>query len=388
LRCDGFKPEDYGLFSLGSLEETEASEIATHLDQQCETCLREIRRNLGFWSAYGAALSPSAGEVIRRDWEGVLGSPSAKTVRFAKAWPQWAAVAAGLIMVSALTGWVVSVFQVNSKRELQTQVASLEQRADRLTRERDQAIRGPNRTAPASPAPSTPTPNRGLQSENTLRQNLTASQNALDSAQRSLAGAQNEVVQLNAQLAQQQTELASLRTQQSNLEARAGIAEQSSAQTLQQMQQLRDRITQLEADRTRLVNLLQIRERQSQQNLRLVEDLAAPGTKLIPLGGTEAAPRARGYAILTADNRITFYQSGLPGLGSNRTYQIWLIRNRGVPIVSGGLFKPNGQPQTEVQLNAGNLASNLTGIAVTSEPLGGSPLPTGEKVLIGTIRRG
>jgi anti-sigma-K factor RskA len=387
LRCDGFGPENYGLFSLGSLDGMDASEIASHLEQQCETCVREVRRSLAFWSAFGEVLSPSLGEVKRRNWRTILSGAVPSTAQRLRGWSQWGAVAAAVVMTSGLTGWLVSVSYLSAKRELESQIAVLQQRARELTSERDQAIRSV--PAPqAAPAPVPPSAVRQLEQQDArLRQNLAGSQAELNAARRLLGDAQNQVSQLQTQLAQQQTDLAALRSQQTSLQSRAASAESNAAQIQRQIGQMQNRITQLEAERTRLVDLLEIRERQSQQNLRLVEDLANPGTRLIRLAGTESAPNARGYVLITADNRVTFYQAGLPGLPSGRTYQIWLIRNRGVPIVSGGLFNTNGAPQTEVELAAGALINNLSGVAVTTEPAGGSPLPTGNKLLIGTVRR-
>lgn len=59
MRCEGFPPEQYGLYPLGSLDTDEASQIAAHLDQRCETCLHEVRSYIGFWSQFGEALSDS-----------------------------------------------------------------------------------------------------------------------------------------------------------------------------------------------------------------------------------------------------------------------------------------------------------------------------------------
>lgn len=397
MRCEGFTPEDYGLFSLGVLDENEAAAIAQHLDQKCETCVREIGCSLGLWSAYGEALSPSVQAATPRDWRAILSPPSTASTshRPSKAisrnWRQWGAIAAALLVVSGLTGWMVSVLDVSSKRQLQTRIATLEQRSDHLARERDEARRRTPEAPPTKPAePIAPAPKASqgtTQQDNRLRQSLSASQNDLAAARQSLSESEAQVARLQTQLSQQQTELASLRSQQAALQASARAAERSQAQTIRQVQQLQSRLSQLESERARLANLLQVRERQSQQNLRLVADLAQPGTRLVPLSGTESAPGARGYAIITGDNRVTFYQAGLPALRANRTYQIWFIRNRGTPVVSGGIFNPNGARQTEVELPAGDLANNLTGIAVTSEPSGGSPLPTGAKLLIGTVRQ-
>jgi len=81
-----------------------------------------------------------------------------------------------------------------------------------------------------------------------------------------------------------------------------------------------------------------------------------------------------------------FYQTGLPNLAAGRIYQIWLIRDKGEPVVSGGLFTADSRGATQSEYNEANLTAGLRAVAVTEEPSGGSKLPTGHKLLIGTLR--
>ena len=128
-----------------------------------------------------------------------------------------------------------------------------------------------------------------------------------------------------------------------------------------------------------------VRERQAEQNATLLNQFSAPGTTVVSLRGTEAAPSAHAYALISSDGRLTVLGGGLPGLPANRTYQLWLMRSSGDPVVSGGLIQPATQAQFRVQFNEGSALNNLRALAVTDEPAGGSRLPTGRKVLIGTV---
>ena len=53
--------------------------------------------------------------------------------------------------------------------------------------------------------------------------------------------------------------------------------------------------------------------------------------------------------------------------------------------LSGGLF-PGGGQQRIVEFRDAQLAADITALAVTDEPAGGSTLPTGHKFLIGSSR--
>jgi anti-sigma-K factor RskA len=68
-------------------------------------------------------------------------------------------------------------------------------------------------------------------------------------------------------------------------------------------------------------------------------------------------------------------------LDEAHTYQVWLIQPDG-HRTSGGLFHPEpGQPFVSVVIPSERPFSDFTGLGVTIEPAGGSPAPTGVRVL-------
>lgn len=72
---------------------------------------------------------------------------------------------------------------------------------------------------------------------------------------------------------------------------------------------------------------------------------------------------------------------GLSPLPSNQTYQAWLVTAKG-DRVSGGLFQvATGARFTTLVINSPSPLSSYVGIGVTVEPAGGSPAPTGARVL-------
>jgi anti-sigma-K factor RskA len=72
---------------------------------------------------------------------------------------------------------------------------------------------------------------------------------------------------------------------------------------------------------------------------------------------------------------------GLDTLDAAHTYQVWLIQPDG-RRVSGGLFCPESdQPFVSVIIPSSRPFTDYTGLGITVEPSGGSPGPTGPRVL-------
>jgi anti-sigma-K factor RskA len=80
------------------------------------------------------------------------------------------------------------------------------------------------------------------------------------------------------------------------------------------------------------------------------------------------------------DGALTVLARGVPMPDRGSTYQLWLITDDGATH-SAGLFSPSsteGTSTTELGRPADLDLDRLAGLAVTREPSGGSPAPTGE----------
>jgi len=81
-----------------------------------------------------------------------------------------------------------------------------------------------------------------------------------------------------------------------------------------------------------------------------------------------------------ATNRWTFVAHDMPALPSGKTYQLWLVTASAK--ISAGTFEPrNGD--AVVRATYALPADSLKAIAVTEEPAGGVPQPTGRMVVAG-----
>lgn len=113
--------------------------------------------------------------------------------------------------------------------------------------------------------------------------------------------------------------------------------------------------------------------------------LTAPDATRVALAGQAPAPRAEGRADWSQARGLALTLENLPPLQPGRTYQVWLL-TAGQPV-SAGLLTPDaaGRSTSVLPVPPGNVVP--TGIALTEEPDGGLPQPTGQPILVGLLSR-
>jgi len=124
---------------------------------------------------------------------------------------------------------------------------------------------------------------------------------------------------------------------------------------------------------------------QEQQQLQSARDVAslitARDTITVQLAPQPAMPHGAAHVMYNAKMGMLMYEGQMPPAPAAKSYQLWLFPASGEPI-SCGVFNPvGGQPDhwmtklpTGIQARA---------FAVTLEPSGGVPQPSGPKVLVG-----
>jgi anti-sigma-K factor RskA len=147
---------------------------------------------------------------------------------------------------------------------------------------------------------------------------------------------------------------------------------------------LNSEITRLRAEIARLA--VQVQEQQgglAQANLRL-EELAAASLQAIPLQGTASQPLAHGQLIADpASGSALLVVSNLARLPESQTYQVWLI-DQDTPS-SAGLFELGESGQAVLLLSAQQNIGDYDALGISVEPDGGSPLPTGDIVVLSQL---
>ena len=83
-----------------------------------------------------------------------------------------------------------------------------------------------------------------------------------------------------------------------------------------------------------------------------------------------------------ATNAWTLVAHNLPRPAAGRTYQLWLVTANAK--ISAGTFEPGAQGEAVVRAVYDLQRDALKAVAVTDEPAGGVPQPTGPFVVIGT----
>jgi hypothetical protein len=110
--------------------------------------------------------------------------------------------------------------------------------------------------------------------------------------------------------------------------------------------------------------------------------LAAPDLARIDLKGEAAAPGASARALWSRQRGMVFTASNLPPAPPGQVYQVWVVTAE-APLSAGLL---------ELDASGGDMRLFITppdipapvAVAVTLEPDGGVPAPTGSRYLLGT----
>jgi len=152
---------------------------------------------------------------------------------------------------------------------------------------------------------------------------------------------------------------------------------------------LRDRVQALQGElaeaRQRAATAEQIVQtiQQRAENLQRTSDIVrAADVADFKLQGQGPGSAASGRAFVSRSRGVVFVAQNLPPLEPGKIYQLWVIPQGESPL-NAGVFAPEsaGTASVTTALNVPNPAA----VAVTLEPAGGVPAPTGPFYLRGSI---
>lgn len=113
--------------------------------------------------------------------------------------------------------------------------------------------------------------------------------------------------------------------------------------------------------------------------------LTSPRVRVVNLAGQGAASQAGGRVFWNERERLwLFYVSGLPPAPKDRTYQLWFVPKNGVPV-SASVFNTNPDGSATLEIPVPIDIGELKATAVTTEPAGGLPQPSGAYVLLAVL---
>jgi anti-sigma-K factor RskA len=116
-----------------------------------------------------------------------------------------------------------------------------------------------------------------------------------------------------------------------------------------------------------------------------LEAFTAPATRAVSLAGQGPGEGAAAKAFVDPQNRRLFlYVYNLPPPPVGQTYQLWLIVAGAPAPVSMGVFGVETDGSARLDTASVPAFSGQVTVAVTIEPEGGVPQPTGPMVLVGS----
>lgn len=110
--------------------------------------------------------------------------------------------------------------------------------------------------------------------------------------------------------------------------------------------------------------------------------VSAPDTVSVTLQQQNSAAPGQAHVLFNARMGLAIYSGLISPAPSGKSYQLWLVPASGAPLSAGlvAASQQNGPLVAHFQPGV-----SATAFAVTVEPQGGSPQPTGPKVLVGTV---
>jgi anti-sigma-K factor RskA/F0F1-type ATP synthase membrane subunit b/b' len=119
------------------------------------------------------------------------------------------------------------------------------------------------------------------------------------------------------------------------------------------------------------------------------EDIArifsSPYARMATLNGTGMAKDAYAMVFMEPDTRRGFfYANNLPALPAGKTYQLWIITDTPRPVSAGVFSLDRGRKGRGMLQNIPDVAK-IKQFAVSLEPAGGKPQPTGAVYLAGDL---
>ena len=120
------------------------------------------------------------------------------------------------------------------------------------------------------------------------------------------------------------------------------------------------------------------------RQVEVLENAATTALRTVRMSGTDFSPQATGMIVMSLDGEYgTLVVDHLPPLEAERQYQLWLVRDG--KRTSGGIFSVSAEGYASLIVSSPDPLNTYQAFGITIEPTGGSPGPTGERVLAGQL---
>lgn len=238
-----------------------------------------------------------------------------------------------------------------------------------------------------------------------IRENLDQQQTVISELEQEIESRdqlQGDLREREERIAQLQSELEQMERIEDNLREKEVLVAQLESQLEEQEQlqreireqenlvvQLRDELDRkqnIEDDLQRRDVLITELRDDLERKEQLLNVIAAREVKLVIMGGLDPSPDGYGKVLWDSEQKQAVLQlANIPAPPEDKDYQLWLIKGEQDPI-SAGVFNFQ-QPSTDLFFKVENLdeapSEQENNFAVTLEPKGGMPQPTGDMFLFG-----
>lgn len=149
----------------------------------------------------------------------------------------------------------------------------------------------------------------------------------------------------------------------------------------QEVNELRQRVAELQASATDLLVTKASLEEQVKTVTHQTQVLRASDLVTYDLAAQPLAPGAHARAYVSHKDGMVFTAEGLPATPAGKVYQLWVIVN--AKPVSVGVFSPDATGRVHAVMDTPPIPAMPGTVAVTLEPTGGLPQPSGAVYLAG-----
>lgn len=147
----------------------------------------------------------------------------------------------------------------------------------------------------------------------------------------------------------------------------------------------REQIAQLSADldlATQRADDTFVNLQSARESLALLTD---PTLRTVQLAGTPEMPDAVARVMFEPRRGLLHLSAAdLRALDAGKTYELWFLTD-GTPPIPLGTFDPTADGRATYRTNITDPGARITAIAISIEPAGGVPAPTGPIVLVGEV---
>jgi hypothetical protein len=400
VNCNHCTADEYAYFAIGNLEGPESDLLKAHLRDNCAFCIAEIKDALEFWYVFAAltertqTLNFSEPTPMLRDRVIGIARPSGMRRTLARTTVQtWLRMAAGIVVTVGAASLSWNIGRSHIKRDISAVQTRVDQEAAtvRKLESENNALR--NLVLAARNAPAVFPGKESIVSvqDPYLLRNLQQARETQVAASAALNEERAKAADLEKRLSQTATLLASATHDREEADRRYRKAfdaatlekERGANQLSTEIATYNTKVQDLESQVGRYRAVIDAQNKKIEQHLQMVSLLQSRNLTMVQLHAA-AGLAISGVALVADDMRIAFFPTNLPAAPAGRTYQLWLTREKDPAIVSAGTFNGSAKDMPALQFSSKPLLSGIKSLAVTEEPAGGSPVPTGHKLMTGT----